>query len=467
MTTIAEVFAAQKANRWKVAKTSADVRIEKLFALKEMVLSRREQLAAAIHQDFRKARAEVELTELHPLIEEINHIASHLHAWMEPDRRSTPILLAGTRSEVRYEPKGQVLVLAPWNYPFALTLTPFVAAVSAGNVVMLRPSDKTPHTGAFMQRLLADTFAENEAALFLGDTKVADELLELPFDHIFFTGSPRIGKRIMEKAARHLSSVTLELGGKSPAVVDATSDIEVAAKRLMWGKLVNAGQTCVAPDHVWVQRPVMAAFVEAAKKAVVSMYGASEAERKASVDFPRIIDGPALARLGSILKGSIEQGAQLVMGGEVDHAERYLSPTILIDVKPEMPIMQEEIFGPIMPVLAFDSIDEVVTQVNALGKPLAMYLFASETNVEKMLHSTSAGGTVVGNAFIHLANPDLPFGGVGGSGQGNYHGHFGFKTLSHERAVLRQGPASLVGLFMPPYSGRLRSIAQAFSRALE
>lgn len=432
-----------------------------------MLIERRELLAKAIHADFGKARAEVEVTELHPLLEELNHLCGHLDEWMQPDRRPTPVLLTGTRSEVQYEAKGQVLILAPWNYPFALMMTPFIAAVGAGNVVMMRLSDKTPHTGAFMQQLIADTFPENEAALFTGGTQLADELLDLPFDHIFFTGSPRIGKRVMEKAAKHLASVTLELGGKSPAVVDAKTDVRAAAKRILWGKLVNAGQTCVAPDHVWVEQAAVPAFLEAATEAISAMYGADASARKKSPDFARLIDGAALQRLSALLDGSVAQGATLVTGGERDPSERYLAPTVLSGVTPSMPIMGEEIFGPILPVLAYQQLDEVISYVNAHGKPLAMYLFGHDTTVERMLRETSAGGTVVGNTLLHLANPDLPFGGVGESGQGNYHGHFGFKTFSHERAVLRQGRASLVGLFMPPYEGQLKRIAQTFSRALE
>jgi aldehyde dehydrogenase (NAD+) len=464
---IRETFERQRAHRFALAQTSAEQRIEKLERLRRAILDRQAELRSVLHADYRKPAAEADLTELQPVLGEIAHTIEHLRKWMAPARVTTPVHLFGTRSYVRYEPLGCVLLLAPWNYPFNLLMCPLLAAVAAGNTVMLRPSDKVPQTSRFMARLLADVFPEEEVASFVGPSSIANAMLELPFDHVFFTGSERVGKQVMAAAAKHLASVTLELGGQSPVVVDETADLEASAQRIVWGKFLNAGQTCVAPNHVFVHASKADAFVAAAKRYVARHYGESEAARKASPDLCRIVDPPSLSRLVDAIDRTVKAGATLEMGGEHDASERYLAPTILSGVRDDHAIMEAEIFGPVLPVLVYRDVEEVLASIRKRGKPLAMYVFSeSPANVERLVGGTTAGGTVINNCVLHLANPELPFGGVGASGQGNYHGWYGFRTFSHERAVMEQGRPATIKLFYPPYGPRVMKAISVLTRWL-
>jgi aldehyde dehydrogenase (NAD+) len=318
-----------------------------------------------------------------------------------------------------------------------------------------------------MSRILADAFPEDEVAMVAGGIGTADALLELPFDHIFFTGSTAVGRKVMHAAAEHLASVTLELGGKSPAIVDRSADVALAAERIVWGKMVNAGQTCVAPDYVLVHQADAPAFLAAARDAVARFYGSGQAAR-ASEDLARIVDRRAFQRLADALQQTIAQGARAETGGDTDADERYVAPTVLSNVPPDAAVMREEIFGPILPVLTVGSTEEALAFVNARPKPLALYLFSRDgATTERVLRGTTAGGTIVNHVICHLANPDLPFGGVGESGQGSYHGLAGFRAFSHERAVLHAGKWSLAPLYYPPYGPRMRRIANLMSRWME
>jgi len=464
---IREVFEEQRGHRWEMAATTASERIAKLGRLRDAIHRRRDELRAALREDFRKPAAEVDLTELQPVLFEIAHTMKHLRAWMKPVAVGTPPTLLGTRSLIRCEPKGSVLILSPWNYPFNLMMSPLVAAVAAGNTVMARPSDKVPRTARFMASLVEDVFARHEVALFTGPSSIASTMLELPFDHVMFTGSTRIGKQVMEAASRHLASVTLELGGQSPVVVDPTADVEAAARRIVWGKYLNGGQTCIAPNHVFVHESILVPFVEAARRAVEHQYGPTEEARRNSEDFCRIVDVQSTRKLAELVERSTAAGAQLEMGGVSDVEERYLAPTILSGVTDTSPIMEAEIFGPIMPVLPYRTEDEVLASIRRRGKPLAMYIFSNDQQaVDRLVAGTSAGGTVVNNVLLHFANQDLPFGGVGDSGMGSYHGIHGFKTFSHERAVLVQGRAALARLFYPPYVPAVRRGIELLTKLL-
>ncbi|RKH53463.1 aldehyde dehydrogenase family protein [Corallococcus llansteffanensis] len=463
-----QVFDRLQARRWALAKTGPKERLARLDKLKALLLERREELADALHEDFHKPAAEVEATEILPVLLELAHVQKHLKAWMKPRKVGAPLLLAGTRSEVHPEPKGVVLILAPWNYPFHLLVSPLVAAVAAGNAVVCKPSEKTPGTARFLAQLIRDVFPADEVALVEGGPEVGEALLRLPFDHFFFTGGPRVGRRVMEAAARHLAGVTLELGGKSPAIVDASADVDTAAERIVWGKFLNAGQTCIAPDHVWVHASKEEALLAGLKAALERFYGKSEEARRATPDFCRMVDDGAFRRVTGLLDRTVAQGARVVAGGGVHAETRFIAPTVLADVTPEAPVMEEEIFGPLLPVLRFESLDEVVTQVRAGGKPLAMYVFSQdEATVERLLKETSAGGTVVNNVVLHNVNPHLPFGGIGQSGVGAYHGETGFKAFSHERAVVRQGRTAFTNLFFPPYRGKAPRLARLASKLFE
>jgi aldehyde dehydrogenase (NAD+) len=469
LTRVRAVFEAQRAHRWTMARTTVAERIARLKKLKEAILARREALAAAAYADFRKPQAEVELSEVRSVIEELNHTVKHLKRWMKPTRVSTPVMLAGTQSVVRYEPKGVVLIIAPWNYPFALTINPLIAAVAAGNCVVLKPSEKTPHVAAFLETLVRDVFEEREVALLRGGAALGDALLEQPFDHFFFTGNPRIGQKVMAAAAKHLASVTLELGGKSPVIIDKTADVKAAAERLMWGKFLNAGQTCIAPDYVYVHASREREFVEHAKRTLASFYGETEPQRRESPSLARLVDDGAFQRVRDVLDRTVAAGARVETGGQVDPATRYVAPTLLSGVQPDMAVMEGEIFGPLLPVMTYERLESVYAHIAAGGKPLALYVFSQDRKVvEDIFQHTTSGGAVVNNVLLHIANPNLPFGGVGMSGLGHYHGHYGFKTFSHERAVVVQKLPSAAFLFFPPYDGKgLKGLAARLTRWLE
>ena len=464
---LSRVFDKQKANRWNLAQSSADDRIEKLIKLRKAILKKRGELHTAIYADFKKNPAETDITELYPTIAELNHTIKHLAEWMEPRRVSTPLALFGTSSKVKYEPRGQVLILSPWNYPFNLSMNPLIAAVAAGNCVVMKPSSKVPKTAAFLKDLLSGLFDESEVTVFNGGHDVSDALLELPFDHIFFTGSPRIGKKVMEAAAKNLSTVTLELGGKSPVIVDETANIQKAAERVIWGKFINAGQTCVAPDYLLIHESVEKEFIENAKKVLCKRYGSCEADRCKDENFCRLVSQGHANSLKKILDETVKQGGKIAVGGEIDQETKYLAPTLVTSVTDSSPIMQQEIFGPILPIITFKTLDEVFEIILKRSKPLALYVFSEDKKrISKILGNTTSGGCCVNTAVLHLANPHLPFGGVGYSGMGNYHGEYGFRNLSHERAVLTQGKLDLLQLFYPPYTKTVRKLIYTFIKYL-
>lgn len=446
-------FRSQQAHQWKIRERPVSERVRKLKELKRVIVSHREEILDAMHADFRKNRSEAELSEIQLVFTELNEAIARTPEWAKPVRVASPIHLFGTHSEIRYQPRGVVLIMAAWNYPFALIFAPLIAAVAAGNCIMMRPSEKVPHTSRVSAKIVGDVFDPEEAVLIEGDQTVANALLELPFDHVFFTGSSPVGKKIMAAASTHLSSVTLELGGKSPVIVDETADIPYAARCIVWGKFVNAGQTCVAPDYAFVHASKADAFFDAARTALASSYGMTDAERQASEDYCRMIDDSNTHRVGKLMEEAVASGARIEAGGQVDPGERYIAPTIFSGVQPDSPLMRDEIFGPVLPVLTYRSRDEIYQFLRSRPKPLALYIFSQASeNIEELVGSTSAGGTVVNNCLMHLLNPNLPFGGAGASGFGSYHGLYGFKAFSHERAVLVQGRPRLAHLFYPPYA---------------
>jgi aldehyde dehydrogenase (NAD+) len=450
---ITNIFEVQKQNRWLVANSGAQERILRLKKLRTGIIEHEAELYLAFARDFGKPATEAEITEVYPVLEEIKFTIKRLKNWMKPKRVPTPLPLIGCRSQIRYEAKGQVLIMGPWNYPFNLVMTPLVSAVAAGNVVVLRPSNKTQNVASVIKAIIQDVFPSNEVAVVGGDTSIADLLLEMPFDHIFFTGSPRIGRKIMASAANNLSSVTLELGGKSPAIVHKDADLDVIVDRLVWASFLNAGQTCVAPDYVFVHKDIELEFQNKIKARIEKVFGNNYSARQQSMDMARVIDPMNLNRLQNLISSSMAAGAKLLCGGNVNAETRFLEPTVLTGVQPEHAIMSEEIFGPIMPVLSYEDIDHVIQYIRSKDKPLALYLFSQSEKIhEKFLSGTTSGGAVINHAIIHLANPYLPFGGAGTSGLGNYHGFYGFKTFSHEKAVIKQGRLGLSSGLFPPYS---------------
>jgi aldehyde dehydrogenase (NAD+) len=461
------IFERQGANRWNVASTSSAERVAKLERLRGAILRRQGELYAALRDDFRKPETETWLSEVVTSVEEIDFAKKRLGSWMRDKKVGGAIALPLSSSRVRYEPKGRVLIMSPWNYPFQLLVAPLVAAIAAGNCVIAKPSNKTPRTAEFVASLLEGIFSEDEIAVVEGAGATLGELLlELPFDHVFFTGSPTVGARVGEAAARVHAGLTLELGGKSPTVLLDGADIGTAARRIMWGKGLNAGQTCIAPDYLFCPAAAVGEFARAARSAVESFYGKTEEERRASPNLARIVDQRACGRLEGLVKDAVAKGAVAEFGARFDIEERYAAPTLLTGVAADMAIMGQEIFGPILPVIAYDSPEEVVDYIRARPKPLALYVFSrGRRAAEELISRTTSGSACINDLIIQIGNPNLPFGGVGMSGTGNYHGFFGFKTFSHERNVLAQGPISVVSYFYPPYGARAQErLKSAFKR---
>jgi len=446
-------FQSQQAHQWKIRQRPVTERVRKLKELKQAIVLHREQILDGMYADFRKNRSEAELSEIQLVFTELNEAIAKTPQWAKAVPVPSPVHLFGTRSEIRYQPRGVVLIMAAWNYPFALIFAPLIAAVAAGNCAMVRPSEKVPNTSRVSGKIVSEVFDPEEVALIEGNQATAELLLKLPFDHVFFTGSSPVGKRVMAAAATHLASVTLELGGKSPVIVDETADIPYAARCIVWGKFVNAGQTCVAPDYAFVHESKAGVFFDAARNALAASYGDTENQRQSSPDYCRMIDDANTQRVRRWMEEAIAAGAKIEAGGQVEPGERYIAPTILSAVQPESSLMQHEIFGPVLPVLTYRERDEIYRFLHSRPKPLALYIFSRDGgNVEELVDSTSAGGTVVNNCLMHLLNPNLPFGGAGESGFGSYHGRYGFQAFSQERAVLVQRRPRLSHLFYPPYA---------------
>jgi len=445
---ITRTVEAQRAFFATQATKSLAFRLEALEKLEAAILAYEERLNAAMYADFRKSPFEVYATEVGLVLSEIRFHRKHLRGWMKPERVPSGLVNFPAASRILREPYGVALLIAPWNYPFQLLINPLVGAISAGNCAVLKPADYSTHTGEVMAEMIRETFDPSYIAAFTGGRTVIQALLEERYDYIFFTGSSALGRLVMEKAAHHLTPVSLELGGKSPCIVGADANLEVAARRIAWGKFLNAGQTCVAPDYLLVHQEVKAALVERLKVAITRMYGE---DPRQSPDFPRIINGKQMTHLKRLL-----QSGTVLFGGVVDDAERYISPTLIDGVGPEDPIMQEEIFGPLLPILTFATLDEAIAQVNARPKPLAFYFFSeSRKHQEYVLARTSSGGGCINDTVAHLANHHLPFGGVGNSGMGGYHGWYSFDGFSHRRAILRKPTLFDIPLRYAPYAGKL------------
>jgi aldehyde dehydrogenase (NAD+) len=433
---IGRIFALQQANQWNVKASSADQRKAKLARLKSVVEAHSDAIIAAVLEDTRKPEAEIRITEVLNVIGNIQRNIDNLDAWMAPTE-ITPSLNPNDSAQILYEARGVCLILGPWNFPLGLTLGPVAAAVAAGNCCMIKLTDLCPATARIAASIIRDAFDENEVAVFEGDVSVATTLLDLPFSHIFFTGSTRVGKLVMAAAAKHLSSVTLELGGKSPVIVDEGADIAKVAADLASAKQFNGGQACISPDYVFVKEDQRAALVDGFKTNVAkNLYDENGKIKKESI--AQIVNTGNFARVKALLEDAIAQGAHVAAGGELDASDLTIHPTLLTDVTPQMKILQEEIFAPVLPVMTYQNLDQVIDYIAARDKPLALYVYSGdEANVQKILGRTSSGGVTVNGVFSHYLENQLPFGGVNQSGTGSYHGYFGFKAFSHERAIYR------------------------------
>ncbi len=461
---IDRVFELQKANRFNIARTTAKERIAKLERLKKALFRYQQDFRDAMYADFRKHPTEVDLTELFTVKDEINYVKRNLRRWMAPQPVGKSLLLLGSRSYIHYEPKGLALIVAPWNFPVLLTLGPLVSAIAAGNCVILKPSEYVPHTSAVMKRMIEELFPKEEVAIFEGDVHVGQALVKMPFNHIFFTGAPAIGKKVMKAAAENLASVTLELGGKSPGIVDETANIPMTALRIAWGKFLNKGQICVSPDNLWVHENVAGQFLEEFKKSVVKFYGESV---KDSPDYARIVDHRHFQRLKGYLDDALHRGAKVEFGGDLDSSQNYIGPTLLRDVPEDAVISQEEIFGPILPFRTFKSLEEPIGYLRDKPAPLALYIYSrNKRNIRKLINETRAGTTAINENAVHYFQNRLPFGGFNHSGIGNGHGHSGFLEFCNVRSVYQQGWPDFIPLITPPYNGFRKWLGEAILRWL-
>lgn len=464
MNDLQSLFSRMHAASRSGIEVSYAVRRRRLDVLEALLRENEPALAAAIAADFgHRSAHETRLLEMFPSLEGIRHARRHLRGWMRPQRRPVALWFLPGRAEVHLQPLGVVGIIVPWNYPLYLAVGPLTAALAAGNRVLLKMSEFTPATAALLAELLGRHFAPDEVAVVQGDAVVGQEFSRLPFDHLLFTGSTAVGHQVMRAAAEHLTPVTLELGGKSPAIVSANYPLAKAAERIVVGKCLNAGQTCIAPDYVLVPTGMEEAFVDAARQAVAHCYPALAT----TADYSSVINARHYERLAGYLDDAVARGARIVPLSDAapDPHRRRLPPVAVLGARDDMRLMQEEIFGPILPVLPCRDLDEAIAFVNRRPRPLALYLFDDDrAGIDKVLAETVSGGVTVNDTLLHIAQDELPFGGVGPSGMGEYHGHAGFLAMSKQKAVFRQSRLSGIGLFKPPYGARFERLIRLLLR---
>ena len=425
---IEAVVRAQREYFASGATLERSFREEQLRRLQQALHKWHEPLCKALWEDLHNSEQEAVLTELSIVQGEVKTHLRHLKRWMRTERRSTPLKMMPSRSRIVSEPLGVSLIISPWNYPVQLLLNPLVGAISAGCTAVLKPSPYVPAVSHVIEQMVADTFEERYVAVVQGNRDVNRLLLEQRYDIIFFTGSPTLGRTVMSAAAKNLTPVVLELGGKSPCIVDEGADLKLAARRIAWGKTLNAGQTCIAPDYLLIHKPLQQQFVEEFKLAVERLHGR---DPRQSEHYVRLVSDRAFDRVAAYL-----QDGRVVAGGTINRAERYIEPTLLADVSPSAAVMQEEIFGPVLPMITFENRDEVKRFVAEREKPLAYYYFGRERDGWDMIRHSTSGGACLNDTIMHIANENLPFGGVGNSGMGSYHGRLSFDAFSHRRAVV-------------------------------
>lgn len=453
-TSIIEVFESQKKHSGKLREEKVEDRIRKLKKIKSWIHENRIAIQEAIYKDFQKPAEEVDITETFVVLTEVNHALKNLKKWMRSVKVSTPINFLGTKSFIQYEPKGVALIISPWNFPFNLCLGPLVSAIAAGNTVILKPSEMTPHTSQLIDGMVRQLFHPSEVAVFLGDMEVSQDLLRLPFDHIFFTGSPSVGKVVMRAAAENLSSITLELGGKSPLIIDESAGIKDAAEKIAWSKFLNSGQTCIAPDYLMVPEKILDPLVQEIRAALTRLYDPLEEGMDHSPYLARIVNRYHFDRVCRLLDDTLQEGGKVVIGGKVNREENFIEPTVLTNLPNESEMLEEEIFGPLLPIITYKTTQEVVDFINGKPKPLALYIFSRNKKIVNFfLKNISSGTSCINDAVLHFLHINLPFGGVNNSGIGKSHGYYGFLAFSNEKSVLKQriGYTFLKTLY-PPYS---------------
>lgn len=424
-----------------------------LSKLSNVIKKNEAAIIAALAQDFDKPETETILTEILPVLQEIKHARRHLRRWMRPARVGPTLAAFGTSARVRPEARGVCLIIAPWNYPFSLALGPLVSCLAAGNSAIIKPSEMTPATSALIARLMTNAFPPDLVTVIEGPVDTSTALLALPFNHIFFTGSPAVGKIVMAAAAKTLASVTLELGGKSPTIVGPDANLKHAADWIVFGKFSNAGQTCIAPDHLFVHASIKDELTRLLREKMVKSYG----NDASSANLAQVVNTHHADRLGGLLSDATAKGAHVTHGGEHDGVQ--FAPTLIEAITPEMNIDQEEIFGPILPIMAYEDLSDVIAQINARPKPLSLYIFDKDrSRIDRIINETSSGSVGINLTLIQFIHNGLPFGGVNNSGLGNAHGAYGFRAFSHERAVMRNYFSALPLVFAPYTTGVKRII---------
>jgi aldehyde dehydrogenase (NAD+) len=431
-----------------------------LKKLQRILERNRSKLQKAIKYDLGKSEAEFSISEFTPVIHEIKQAKNKIHKWTKPIKVNRSLIFFATKASIIYEPKGAVLIISPWNFPLNLTLAPLVSAIAAGNSVTIKPSELSPATSAAIAELINTNFEPHLMRVITGGADTAIELQKLPYNHVFFTGSPAIGREVMKAASEHLASVTLELGGKSPVIIDRGTNIEDAAAKIAAGKYLNCGQTCIAPDYVLVHKSDEDVFIKALTASIQKSYHQSTVSIRQNEDYPRIINQRHFNRLDSLLEDALTDGAVLVTGGKRDEKSLFFEPTVLNRVSPQSAIMNEEIFGPILPVLTYENESEVIDLILDRPKPLSLYIFSKRKHVtERYLNRISSGNTCINEVLIQFLHPNLPFGGVNNSGIGNSHGYYGFKAFSHERGIVKQSFVfSLSKLLSPPFTPAVKRL---------
>lgn len=454
---ISKLITSQKAFFETGITLDVSERISKLKKLKKIIEEKEQEISAALFADFRKPEFETYLTETALILSELKYTIKKLKKWAKPKKVKSSFLNFPSRDYIYPQPYGNVLVLAPWNYPFQLSVSPAIGALAAGNTVMIKPSEFAPATSQLTQEIFAEVYPQEHAAVILGGVETSKELLEQKWDYVFFTGSVPVGRILAQAIAPHLTPSTLELGGKNPCIIHRSAKIELAAKRIVWGKFINAGQTCISPDYILIDKKKKTEFTEAVKKEIKEAFGE---DVKKSPDYARIINKKNFERLQRMLEGQT-----IITGGETVERDNYIAPTLLDEPSLDNNVMQDEIFGPILPVLSFSEEAELEKIISHYPDPLALYVFAEDNSFsEKILQKYRFGGGASNDVVVHIANKNLPFGGVGSSGYGGYHGKFSFDTFTHKKSISKRATWLDIPLRYPPYEGKLALVKKLMKR---
>ena len=445
---------SEPANILRLRNSSYKERIEKIKRIQNFVLSEANHqiIAEALYKDLRKPNEEVITSEITPILLNTKHVLKNLRHWMKVEHVPSPITMVGMSSYIKYESKGTVLIISPWNYPIFLTIYPLIYALAAGNAVILKPSEISSNTSKVIANMIQTIYEEHEVAVIEGAVEESTELLKLPFNHIHFTGSPKVGKIVMEAASKNLSGVTLELGGKSPVIIDGTGNTQEIAEKIAWGKTLNCGQTCIAPDYILIQKKEIETFISHFKTNVNKFYNPNDNGLNNASEYGRIVDEKNFNRVEKLLKDAIKKGAKIEFGGQLKKEEKFMEPTLLTNVNTEMLIMQEEIFGPLLPIITFEKNSDVINFLQKMPSPLAIYIMSGKKkNIQYFLDNTVSGGVGINELMLTPVNPNLPFGGVNNSGIGKSGGKHSFNDFSNPKGVVKKNFGNTLKLVYPPY----------------